>query len=531
MRRVAEAMSHAHSRGILHRDLKPANILLSDDGQPMLLDFNVSGEVVPGGVSCLTVGGTLPYMSPEQLRSVRTGDANDARSDIYSFGLVFYELLTGVHPFSMHRMGAASTVRPNPNDATSPDRRVESITDSVERVLAERESSTPNVRADNSHIPQGLANIVAKCLQPAPTDRYSTAEELCEDLRRHECNQPLLHAGRAPMRERFQKWVRRHPKLTSATAVSTAAAVILSVVALFAFVKSREVAQRDASITARDIHQTIPKVRVLLTSPSRNSEVLAEGNRLAKTLLETANHLESTHLLSDDTLRTFRSDVAELNFLINHSQANLEGEPQIDRDAFRLTTIRAEQPKMLAALNDVLSGRAVAAVAAFEESVHREPLSFPHRLVLANVYVAAGQLQQADEAYTVCVSIDPESFLAVFNRGLCRLDMQQYTDAVADFSAAVELRPTSAEAFINRGLARKGQGDHANAEKDISAAIQLQPDWARPYFIRSRIRKNTPEYRGSRVGYRHRPPTHASDGKRLDRPRPCSIEIRSRRRI
>ena len=97
--RLADGLAHAHERGILHRDLKPANILMTDEGQPMLLDFNLSedSEVRPGAAAA--VGGTLPYMAPEHLEALRGGASPDARSDLYSLGVILYELLTVRRPF------------------------------------------------------------------------------------------------------------------------------------------------------------------------------------------------------------------------------------------------------------------------------------------------------------------------------------------------------------------------------------------------------------------------------------------------
>src|SRR5262249_42005114 len=98
---VADGRAHAHERGILHRALKPANILVGDDGEPLLLDFNLAADTkLRGHASAALVGGTLPYMAPEHLEAFRTGGRGlDARSDLYSLGVILCELLTGRHPF------------------------------------------------------------------------------------------------------------------------------------------------------------------------------------------------------------------------------------------------------------------------------------------------------------------------------------------------------------------------------------------------------------------------------------------------
>src|SRR5262249_6410779 len=99
--RLADGLAHAHERGIHHRDLKPANILLTDEGQPMLLDFNLSADSkIRANASAAVIGGTLPYMAPEQLDAFVGGNQPvDGRSDIYALGIILFELLTRRHPY------------------------------------------------------------------------------------------------------------------------------------------------------------------------------------------------------------------------------------------------------------------------------------------------------------------------------------------------------------------------------------------------------------------------------------------------
>src|SRR5262245_15809871 len=152
--RVAEALHHAHQRGLVHRDVKPANVLLDADGNPLLTDFGLAlrEEDFPEGP---VFAGTLPYMSPEQARG--EGHLVDRRTDVCSLGVVFYELLTGQRPFS-----AASEAE---------------LLEQVKTV-----EPRPPSHLDDT-IPRELDRICLKALSKRVSDRYSTALDLAEDLR------------------------------------------------------------------------------------------------------------------------------------------------------------------------------------------------------------------------------------------------------------------------------------------------------------------------------------------------------------
>jgi len=177
-----------------HRDVKPGNILLTLDHGPQLLDFNLaeSPHAVHQAESAM-LGGTLPYMAPEQIEAFLNPDLwgkVGARSDIYSLGLVLRELLTGQTPDL-------------PNEKIPPARAMRDLLDRRTRLVTD-------VRQFNPHIPHALQAIVEHCLCFNPDDRYPDAQVLAEDLERFLTRQPLRVAVNPSRRERIGNWGTRN---------------------------------------------------------------------------------------------------------------------------------------------------------------------------------------------------------------------------------------------------------------------------------------------------------------------------------
>ena len=185
---AAEALEHAHQFGIVHRDIKPANLLVDVHGRLWITDFGLAQFHADAGLTQTgDIVGTLRYMSPEQASGQRV--LLDHRTDIYSLGATLYELVT------------LEPIFPGQNRQ-----------ELLHRIINE-EPRPP--RALDSTVPVELETIVLKAISKSPGDRYGSAQEFADDLRRYLEDKPIL-AKRPSLLERVRKWSRRHPEWVAA---------------------------------------------------------------------------------------------------------------------------------------------------------------------------------------------------------------------------------------------------------------------------------------------------------------------------
>ena len=198
--RLADGLAHAHERGVVHRDLKPANILLTDDGQPMLLDFNLAADSTRRDRDAAGVGGTLPYMAPEHLEALAGGGSEiDGRSDVYCARRRPLRALTGRPPFETATSSTASEA------LRGDDRR-------AARAAAGAPGAQPRGLAGRRVARPALPG--ARPLPALPVGRAAPRGPGAAPV-----GPPLRHAPEPSPRERLRKWRRRNPRLASLTSL------------------------------------------------------------------------------------------------------------------------------------------------------------------------------------------------------------------------------------------------------------------------------------------------------------------------
>ena len=267
--KVCQAIQHAHQKGIIHRDIKPSNILVTlHDGVPVpkVIDFGIA-KATEGKLTDATVYtqlhqfiGTPAYMSPEQAEM--SGLDIDTRSDIYSLGVLLYELLTGKTPFDARELmsqgidAMRKTIREK--DPVRPSTKLATLQEAELTATAKRRA------VESSKLAKLLLGdvdwIVMKCLEKDRTRRYETANGLAADLKRHLENEPVL--ARPPSTTyRLQKaWRRNQLAFTAGALVAVALVTGVAVSSWLAIAASRarnaEQQQRLAAQTERDKAQT-----------------------------------------------------------------------------------------------------------------------------------------------------------------------------------------------------------------------------------------------------------------------------------
>jgi eukaryotic-like serine/threonine-protein kinase len=393
---ICRAIQHAHQKGIIHRDIKPSNILVTvNDGVavPKVIDFGIA-KATQGRLTDQTLFtafeqflGTPAYMSPEQ--AVMTSLDIDTRSDIYSLGVLLYELLTGKTPFESKRlleMGLDEIRRIiREEEPLRPSTRLQTLDAAEQTTVARHRQSEPPKLFGIIH--GDLDWIVMKALEKDRTRRYETANGLAADIQRHLCNEPVL--ARPPSSVyRFQKMARRN-KLAFFSATAVAVTLVIGVtVSAWQAVRATRAERAQAllrqeaeteSIKARSAEQRAEasakevKMNMAASDISLAVRLIAEEQRenaltyLARSLaLDPTNEVATARLT---TLLTSRSWWIPVSALKHNGKVHLA---QFSPDGKRIATASADKT---ARVWDAQTGQPLCGPLQHEEGVNTAQFS------------------------------------------------------------------------------------------------------------------------------------------------------------
>jgi serine/threonine protein kinase/Flp pilus assembly protein TadD len=531
---LADALKYAHGRGLVHLDVKPSNVLLTADAQPMLLDFHLANRVIePGGPKPTWLGGTLPYMSPEQRVALAESREQrpmsvvvDGRSDLYSLGLLLYEALGGPVP-----SGRTSTNRSDPVNSFP---------------LAD----LPRLDRCNPQVGPGLADILAKCLALEPRDRYPDAGALAMDLGRDLNDLPLRGVANRSLTERWQKWRRRRPHALSFLAIVflTLVGTLAAGAIVYRYAKhqieqaeaarseghrqrqegrydqaihtltgalgqvenlpgcqdlalqlNEELRQAQRAQAAAELHRLVDRIRLFygidFLPAGAGDEIRSfwgKRHAIMDCLAPETEHeyrsrktTGATPILGSEAEQQVRADLCDLAILYTRV---------LVRRAYGARSVRARKSRALDVLKEAEELCGPSAVLYYERQRLAEALGltemaadaankrfqFPPRTAwehyaLGRALLQGKRLQEAASLLQTAVDLDRHGLWPRFYQGVCLYRLHHYEDAVLAFTACTALAPEAAGCLYNRALAYQGLGKTARALQDYNDALDLEP--------------------------------------------------------
>lgn len=459
---VCDAVHHAHQKGIIHRDLKPSNILVAQrDGKPvpMIIDFGIAKAVTQrlSGKTRLTLHtqlvGTPEYMSPEQ---ADTGDSDiDTRTDIYSLGVVLYELLAGTPPFDTAtlRHAAIGEIQRiiREEEPLRPSTRIGAMGDAAKEIAARRSTHVADLA---KRLTRELEWIPLMALRKDRARRYRSASEFGDDIHNYLNERPLV-AGPESVIYRFRKTVRKHR--ISAMAI-TAAAVAL--IAGFAISTLLYVNMRQALDVASKLKIQAEVDRILDTA-----QKLRVKGQCRAALEEIGAQPEETQ-----SLYPIRLMKAQL-------QVDLGQFDPAEDELLQLTQTHSE-PQIAGVAHSLLA-RIFLTINPARANKHRQQAESILPQTAEDFYLRgmfAASAKDALKWLSKAVEKDIAHYSARKARAFACYKLKAYRDMERDANVLVELRSRDYMGYALRGIARRETGQYALALEDHAKAIDLCND-------------------------------------------------------
>ncbi len=519
---VCQAIQHAHQKGIIHRDIKPSNVLVAeydDRPVPKVIDFGVA-KAIEKRLTEKTmfthygqIVGTIGYMSPEQA-NLNQSDV-DTRSDIYSLGVLLYELLTGETPFDRERLRSAAfdellrIIREE--DPPKPSLRLSS-SDSLPSIAANRQVEPKKL---NTLVRGELDWIVMKALEKDRTRRYETANGFARDVQRYLDDEPV-EACPPSRAYRFRKFVRRNKAALVTTATVLAALLVGMVVSIW---------QANEACTARRLaERRLLDEQEARREADRQRELAGEQRKRAEAHLSLATHaLAEAYRLFNRTgqprdtasQEVFKEAISVLTAMTEQYPTNPEYFTRLAHVYRSLMVIRLEcaDAKSLLAASVRASTRAieldptdaeayrirgygymnteewVRASADLSQANELDPTDWLAFLRYDDVCTKLGRYEQALDAYNRSVELDSSpahvQALICASRGYAYSELGRRKEALDDYSRSIRIDPSQAQVYLSRGYTYCEFGRYEEAIVDYDRSLGLLPMQAYVYKCRA----------------------------------------------
>ncbi len=445
------------------------------------------------------MGGTLPYMAPEHIRSLQH-DRWEAGppSDLYSLGVIAFQLLSGKLPFATPANTSAESL-----ESCLQDRQAGRFTHQLAL-----DQASPDVRS-----------IIEKLLQPQLDQRYASANELAEDLQRHLQHLPLRHAANRSLRQRLTKWSTRHPRISSATStISLSAAVMLMMATALIYYRVQYRTEQARQLLSQ-VQADLPSALVMATNYQEFGDLEAPTQRAAsavvdalleadgqtvrvavdylpaeeKTLLAAnLRELDKTLRLARDETVTASTQLVSLASRASTLADHLHKDELLD--SMIAASVNEDFRDMTLATRAYTSGDTAKAIELLSALLERSPGYQAAWLLLGACQLRAGQSDLADAAYATSISLMPHHWQAWYYRAQVlqasagQTHRQDQTQAAeAHYTRALALCPELSAALFNRALCRESLGKLNDALEDARQLIKDKKELVRAHFLAARL--------------------------------------------